>query len=66
MTVAGAGEQIALPMTGNSAIFSFSRSLPDRDCIDDLAGDFPPTERAWSVASVARPQVLSSALLEPR
>ena len=36
VTVAGAYEQITLPMTGNSAVFHFYRSFPDGDGIDDL------------------------------
>ena len=37
VTVAGAGEQIAFPMTRNCAIFHFCRSFPDGDSIDDLS-----------------------------
>jgi hypothetical protein len=29
-------EQIALPMTGNGAVFNLCRSFPNRDGIDDL------------------------------
>jgi hypothetical protein len=36
VTVAGAGEQIALPMTGDGAVFNFCRSFPYGDSIDDL------------------------------
>jgi hypothetical protein len=36
VTVAGAGEQITLPMTGNSAVFDFCGSFPDGDGIDEL------------------------------
>ncbi len=36
MTVAGAGEQIALPMTWNGAIFNLCRPLPDGESIDGL------------------------------
>ncbi len=35
VTVPGASEQIALPMTGNSAVFDLCRSFPDGDGIDD-------------------------------
>jgi hypothetical protein len=31
VTVAGAAEQIALPMTGNGAVFNFCRSFPNGD-----------------------------------
>jgi hypothetical protein len=36
VTVPGAAEQIALPMTGNGAVFNFCRSFPNGDGIDDL------------------------------
>ena len=36
MTVPAACEQIALPMTGNSAVFNLRRSFANRDSIDDL------------------------------
>ncbi len=36
MTVFAACEQIALPMTWNSAVFNLRRSFANRDGIDDL------------------------------
>src|ERR1700760_389656 len=36
VTVLAASEQVALPMTGNSAVFNLGRPFPDRDGIDDL------------------------------
>ena len=36
VTVAGAREQITLPMTGNGAVFNLRRPPPDRDGINDL------------------------------
>ena len=41
VTVVGAADQIALPMTGDSAVFHFCRSLPDGDGIDDLTAVIP-------------------------
>jgi hypothetical protein len=37
VTVLPAGYQVTFPMTRDRAIFHLSRSIPDRDCIDDLA-----------------------------
>ena len=42
VTVLGAAEQIALPMTGNSAVFNLRRSFPDGDGIDDLTARLSP------------------------
>jgi hypothetical protein len=36
MTVFAACGQVALPMTGNSAVFNLRRSFANRDGIDDL------------------------------
>ena len=36
VTVFAACEQVALPMTGNSAVFNLRRSFANRDSIDDL------------------------------
>jgi hypothetical protein len=36
VTVFGAAEQIALPMTEDGAVFNFCRSFPNGDGIDDL------------------------------
>ena len=36
VTVLGAAEQIALPMTGDGAVFDFCGPFPDGDGIDDL------------------------------
>ena len=36
MGIFAACEQIALPMTGNSAVFNLGRSFANRDGIDDL------------------------------
>ena len=36
MTVFAACEQIALPVTGNSAVLNLRRSFADRDGINDL------------------------------
>ena len=45
VTIFGAAEQIALPMTGNSAVFNFYRSFPDRDGIDDLTSGLSVSPR---------------------
>ena len=70
VTVAGAGEQIALPSTGNSTIFNFCRSLPNRDDIDDLAVGLSASPSVLRIeGSAARTAgaepTLSSALLGP-
>src|SRR4030088_2514076 len=36
MTIPAAAKQVALPMTGNSAVFNLRRSFPNRDGINDL------------------------------
>ena len=36
VTVVGAAQQIALPMTGDGAVFDFRGSFADGDSIDDL------------------------------
>jgi hypothetical protein len=36
VTVLAASEQVALPMTGNRAVFNLGWPFPDRDGIDDL------------------------------
>ena len=36
VTVLGAADQIALPMTGNGAVFDFCGPFPNGDGIDDL------------------------------
>src|SRR5665213_2581387 len=36
VTVVGAADQIALPMTGNGAVFDLSRPFSDGDGVDDL------------------------------
>ena len=36
VTVAGAAEQVSLPVTGDGTIFNLCRSLADGDGIDDL------------------------------
>ena len=36
VTVLGAAQQIALPMTGNGAVLDFCGPFPDGDGIDDL------------------------------
>ena len=49
MTVADAVEQIALPMTGNGAVFNLCRPFADGDGIDDLTiGTVRQPERAVS------------------
>jgi hypothetical protein len=45
MTVFGAAEQIALPMTGNGAVFNLCRPFPDRDGIDDLTSGLSVSPR---------------------
>jgi hypothetical protein len=45
VTVPGAAEQIALPMTGNSAVINFCRSFPDGDGIDDLPSGLSASPR---------------------
>jgi len=41
MSVFATCEQIAFPMTGNSAVFNLGRPFPDRDGIDDLPAGLP-------------------------
>ncbi|RZU40803.1 hypothetical protein BDD14_2287 [Edaphobacter modestus] len=45
VTVPGAAEQIALPMTGNGAVFNFCRSFPNGDGIDDLTSGLSASPR---------------------
>jgi hypothetical protein len=45
MTVFAACEQIALPMTGNSAVFNLRRSFANRDGIDDLTAGLSRSAR---------------------
>ncbi len=39
VTVFSAAEQVALPITGDSAVFNLCRPFPDRYCIDDLTAE---------------------------
>ena len=41
VTVAGAGEQITFPMTGNRAVFNLCRPLANGDGINDLPLGLP-------------------------
>jgi hypothetical protein len=45
MSVFATCEQIAFPMTGNSAVFNFCWSFPDADGIDDLTLGFSASPR---------------------
>ena len=45
VTVFSAAEQVALPMTGNSAVFNLCRPFPDRYCIDDLTAELSVSPR---------------------
>ena len=67
MTVVGAADQIALPMTGNGAILDFCGSFPDGDSIDDFdRGTVRPYESAasgvWGAWTAGAQSALSSAL----
>jgi hypothetical protein len=65
VTVAGAGEQIALPVTGNSAVFSFCRPLPDGDGIDDLTVGVSASPSVHGAADTPLgPQVLHQLFLQ--
>ena len=48
MTVPAAAKQVALPMTGNSAVFNLRRSFPNRDGIDDLTSRLSVSPRVSS------------------
>jgi hypothetical protein len=45
VTLAGAAEQIALPMPGNGAVFNFCRPFPDGDGIGDLTSGLSVSPR---------------------
>jgi hypothetical protein len=69
VAVAGAAEQISLPMTGYGTIFNLCRPFPDRDGIDDLTAGLSTSLRVHratdrSLGSQVLHQ-LFSALLEP-
>ena len=54
VTVAAAGEQITLPMTGNGAVITLSRQLPAGDGLNELTlGTFPPA-RACTERRISR------------
>ena len=45
VTVLCAAKEIALPMTGNGAVFNFRRPFPDGDGIDDLTAGLSANTR---------------------
>jgi hypothetical protein len=65
VTVPGAGEQIALPMTGNSAVFNFCGPFPNGDGIDDLTSGLSASLRVPRAAyTPLGPQVLNQLFLQ--
>jgi hypothetical protein len=50
VTVLGAAQQIALPMTGDGAVLNFCGSFPDGEGIDDLTAGLSPDTRVSRAA----------------
>jgi hypothetical protein len=53
VTVPGAANEIAFPMTGNGAILDFCGPFPDRDSIDDLTAGLSADTRVLRAAYAA-------------
>jgi hypothetical protein len=65
MTVFAACEQIALPMTGNSAVFNLHRSFANRDGIDDLPAELSRSARVpGATYKPLGPEVLNQLLFQ--
>ncbi len=65
VTVAGAGEQISLPMTRNGAVFNLCRSFPNGDGINDLTLGLSTSPGVHGAADKPLgPQVLNQLFLQ--
>jgi len=65
VTIPGAAKEIALPMTGNGAVFDFRGPLPDGNGVDDLATAVPAITRMPQAADPPlRAQVFHQLLFE--
>jgi hypothetical protein len=53
VTVLGAAKEIALPMTGNGAVFNFCGPFPNGDGIDDLPARLSANTRVQRAADAA-------------
>ncbi|MBB5061039.1 hypothetical protein HDF16_005775 [Granulicella aggregans] len=67
MSVLAACEQIALPMTGDGAVFNLRRPLADRNGIDDLTLGVPCCSSMYRATNESLgPKMLNQLLLRKR